>query len=395
METEKHDNVLSEDERQDMIVRERLRSYCEQIDDQLGHINEGLDFYTQHTNDFCPEGHLSEILMKLDIAGCGPLLVKLFPELELEGDLEKDITTLKQIEQSEIDDRWHTFLQQAYELTELIQANHLTDTASWILGQDTSPVPAHHDPEQPKQDWKFLHETPDIRNLVALMTVEKLTKRFSKEQNDAWLSADREPTEIDPSVDQRQVERLFGAVGPDALYALLPRELQGAIAKIKLIAPERSKIITAHGEEYQYEFHGKFDKDDATMQFVISPEQTIERILETWFHELGHAIITGSTSIDRDIRMQYAQAVARSGKLQDGYASGIYDTEGIERGLEEDFADSIRRFFIYRQEFAQDEPDRSEAINNIMQKYCAGFNHRDLTKKIYIFMKNTQTRKAA
>lgn len=392
---DRSDPQETDDQREDRLAQERLRSYYEQIDDQLEHLEDGLDFYAQHEADFCPAGHLSEILMKLDIAGCGLLLVKLFPELELEGDIEKDVKSLNQIDQGEIDHRWQAFLNQARELTERMRANHLTDTASWILGQDTSPLPAHHDPNQPKQDWKFLHETPDINNLIALMTVEKLTKRFLEEQNDSWLTANREPTVIQDGVNQEDIARIFGDQSPDALYGLLPEKLRDAIAKIELVPLQTSAVIEAHGETHQIQLDGGFDRDEKIMKLVISPEQSIDRVLETWFHELGHAMISSDTKIDQTIRTRFAHTVATSGKLMSGYASGVYDSEGIERGLEEDFAETARQFFLYPEDIKRDYPDRYNMFLTACKEFIPGFSLEEMQQKLESFIQNIKKRQVA
>lgn len=392
---DRSEETESNEEREDRLALERLRSYYEQIDDQLEHLEDGLDFYTQHEADFCPEGHLSEILMKLDIAGCGPLLVKLFPELELEGDIEKDAKTLNQIDQAEIDRRWQAFLNQAKELTERMRANHLTDTASWVLGQDTSPVPAHHNPDQPKQDWKFFHETPDINNLVALMTVEKLTKRFSEDQDDNWLAEDHKPTEIQNDVDRKDVNRVFGEQGPDVLYGLLTEKLRGAITKIELVPSQTSAVIKAHGEAHQIQLDGGFDREEKIMKLVISPDQNIDRILETWFHELGHAMISSDTKIDQTIRTRFAHTVVTSGKLMQGYASGVYDSEGIERGLEEDFAETACQFFLSPDELKRENPDRYNIFLEVCTEFIPGFSLEEMQQKLESFIQNIKKQQAA
>ena len=247
----------------------------------------------------------------------------------------------------------------------------------------------------PKKDWKFLHQTPDVNNLVALMTVEKLSKRFSSEQKEDWLSAKREQTVIKDKIDPNDIERLFGGLGADELYKLIPKGLQGAIARIELLGPRTSTVIKAHGESHQIQLDGEFERDEKTMKLVISPEQNIDRILETWFHELGHAIISSDTEIDQTIRTRFAHTVVTSGKLMSGYASGVYDSEGIERGLEEDFAETTRQFFLYPEKFKLSDPERYHLLLNVCQEFIPGFSLEDMQQKLQTFIQNIKNRQVA
>ncbi|HAL50152.1 MAG: hypothetical protein UU40_C0001G0025 [Candidatus Uhrbacteria bacterium GW2011_GWD2_41_121] len=387
----------SDEEREDRIVHERLKKTHEQIVSQLECAPGAMQFFQQHESDFLHSFKLGDILMKYDLLACGPILPGYFEDVPLTGDLDASVAKLEALGQEEINARWQKFLKQARRLREEARAAGMSDTASWIIGHDTSPYPTPLDPDAKKPDPIILETSipSDLKVLALFMTQEKVGKQIQSESVEQWLSNDREPTEIDDDVNQKEIERIFGEKGPNTLYDLLPEELHGIISKIKLVGPRKSQRITAHGEEHQIQFHGGFDKDDATMILIISPEQNIQTILETWFHELGHAMITRSTEVDRDIRKRFAQAVAISDHLQSGYASGIYDTEGIERGLEEDFAESIRQFFIYPREFEQEEPKRFNALKLIFRQYVKGFSIPEMQRRLSVFMEKIKTRKAA
>ncbi|MBU4315466.1 hypothetical protein KJ673_03630 [Patescibacteria group bacterium] len=378
-------------------VRERLAETHRLIVEQLAHSNKALQFFEDNKDSFFAIGNLGPILMSYDLVACGPILTHLFADIPINGDTQQTTDALRNLGENEVKNRWLAFLTRAQELTEETNRSHLAGTSSWILGQEKNPCPICGHTDASSFDPAFLQETipSDLDALALFLTTERVGKQIETDYEDTWLANNREPTEIDPDIRQEDIQRIFGPEGVDALYRLLPNELQGAIAKIRIIGPRLNKAVEAHGEKHQINLDGGFDKDEKMLLLIISPEQSMERILETLFHELGHAIITGSTPIDRDIRQQFAQSIAVSGHLQPGYASGVYDSEGIERGLEEDFAESARQFFLYPREFQVEEPQRYRTFYQILKKYCPSFNPRELSKRLANFVQNIQDRKAA
>jgi len=389
--------IESDKEREDRLALERLYVIHEEITDQLEHVDEGLAFFEQHEDKFFAIGDLGPILMKYNLLACSPILTDIFKDVPVHGGIEQVTSALKALGQNKVNMRWQKFLSKAYQLTKEAHVSHLTDTTSWILGQEISPYPAPRNPDQPTLDPKFLEKSiPSNLEALALFLInERAGKQIESEYEETWLSNEHEPTEINSEVYQENIEQVFGNTEPDALYELLPKELQGAIAKIELIGPRKSKTIEAHGKDHHIELDGQFDKDEKIMYLMISPEQSIDKILETWFHELGHAMIAGSTDIDRDIRKKFAGAVTESENLMPGYAGNVYDTEGIERGLEEDFAESSRQFFLHPQKFQNLEPQRYNAFLAIMNQHCPSFDQEELEKQLFTFMENVRSRAAA
>lgn len=365
------------------LERERLGSLHKQIVEQFKHIDGVIEFFEQHRDSFFAISELGQILMKYNLLACGPLLPKHFADIPINGNLEETKKALHLLGNEEAKKRWLTFLTQARQLTTNALASCVTDTASWVIGQEQSPYPARRAPEARVLNPTFLEESipADLDALALFLTQEKIGKRIEAQFEETWLSNKREQTQINPDVRSEDIKRVFGNADIDSLYDLLPDELQGAIAKLEIISPLEIQTVESHGNVDQVQLDGQFDKNEKTMRLVIRAGQTMERVLETWFHELGHALITGSTQIDRDIRKKFALSVVKSKMISDCYASDIYDAEGIERGLEEDFAETCRQFFLYPQELEVDLPQRFLVMSNIMDQYCPSFDRKQISKK--------------
>jgi hypothetical protein len=343
-------------------------------------------------------GELGQILMKYGLLACGPMLVKHFESIPINGDLSETEQALVSLGKEEVSKRWHAFLEDAQKITSNASDAHFNDTASWIIGQNQSPFPAYSDPGAPKPNPIFLRESipANLKALALFLTQEKIGKQIENESDEeAWLANEREQTIIGEKISQTELEFVFGANTPDTLYTLLPKELQNAIARLEIIHPLKLTTLQAHSNTELVQLDGQFDKDEKIMRIVISNEQTIERVLETWFHEIGHAMITGNTQIDRDIKILFAKAVAKSQMITNCYASDVYNVEGIERGLEEDFAESFREFMLFPDNLEKEKPERFSVMQEIMSKYCPSFDRNKFNQKMYIFMKNANIRRAA
>lgn len=384
-------NKETDEQREERQARERLETIKRSLMEQWEKLPQALGFYESHKTDVCANGRLSEILMRLRLVGAGPLLPRLFPEVALENDLEKTMDDLRALGQSEIDHRWLEFIQQVRDLTEASHA-HPTDLASWIIGPTANPFPIKGPEYVLPPDWKYFHETPPLPMLAQVMTMEHIVKRIEDEHEETWLADENEGIEIDPNVDSGQIERLFGPGGPEAMLACLPETIQRAMSKLVLVSQLENTTVEAHGEQHEIALDGRFDYNDRTMTLVINSEQTMERLLQTWFHELGHALIAGDSDTDREIRTRFARTVTTSGLLMPGYASGVYDTEGITRGLEEDFAESIRLFFSQQNDLKTNHPERFAVLEEIVREYIPDFHQETFLRRMNGFVKNAQSR---
>ncbi|MDO8620924.1 MAG: hypothetical protein Q7R31_01450 [Candidatus Levybacteria bacterium] len=123
-----------------------------------------------------------------------------------------------------------------------------------------------------------------------------------------------------------------------------------------------------------------------------------QRSFRTLFHEIGHAVDFGEVSgRGNKMRMRFLQAVAQEENHFSAYAVETYAREGLKRGLEEDFAESLGYFFDNPDLLKTLAPERYNATFEIMEKYYPNIDidrtHSNIEERKLLIQRNPETNK--
>lgn len=379
-------------------VEKRFREIHHDIQEQERTVDSILSFINRHRRHLVPGGILSQQMLEAGLPPYGARLVELFDDISYQGTLGETITGLEKLGQEEVYRRWNMFITEVRSLQKEAPKTDAVEAASWVLGPQMNPlIPEANFLAQTPKDitWFFLQENalPQIKHIAAYATLEREFVAKTRTLEQQWLGDGGIEVVVSDQVSSEQVERLFGPRGAAVLYDLLPPSLQKAVSLISLTGYRKPKKIKERRQAVQKEIVGKFERENRTMFFLISEHSDIHSILQTWFHELGHALIAGISKTDQDIRRQFLKAVANSGHLNQEYVDDIYFHYGIVHGLEDDFADNFRLFCLFPDELQKSEPERFEAMKKIFAQYLLDVDLEKIRQKVYALIKEVETKK--
>ncbi|HBK33578.1 TPA: hypothetical protein DEP34_05055 [Candidatus Uhrbacteria bacterium] len=382
-------------------VEKRFQDIHHEIREQEHTVDSILSFIKKHHRHLIPGGILSQQMLEAGLPSYGARLVELFDDISYQGTLAETIVELETLERKqpgEVYRRWKLFVSEAQAIQKEAPKTDAVEAASWVLGPHTNPlIPESNFLTQTPKDitWFFLQENalPQIKHIAAYATLEREFVAKARALEQQWLGNGGIKVVVGDQVSPEQVEQLFGPRGAAVLYDLLPPSLQKAVSLISLTGYRKPKKIKKRRQAVQKEIVGKFERENRTMFFLISEHSDIHSILQTWFHELGHALIAGISPTDQDIRRQFLKAVARSGHLNQEYVDDIYFHYGIVHGLEDDFADNFRLFCLFPHELQKSEPERFEAMKKIFAQYLPDVSLEKMREKIYTLIQEVETKK--
>ena len=383
------------------LIEKRFQDIHHEIREQERPVDSVLSFINRHRQHLIPGGILSQQMLEAGLPPYGARLAELFDDISYQGTLAETITELEALERKqpgEVYRRWKLFVSDVQALQKEAPKTDAVEAASWVLGPQMNPLipEANFLAQTPKEvTWFFLQENtlPQIKHIAAYATLEREFVAKARVLEQQWLGNGGIEVMVSDQVSSEQVERLFGPRGAAVLYDLLPPSLQKAVSLISLVGFRKPKKIKEHRQAVQKDIVGKFERENRTMFFLMNEHTDIHSILQTWFHELGHALIAGISPTDQDIRRQFLKAVATSDQLMQDYVNDTYFKQGIVQGLEEDFADNFRLFCLFPRELQRNEPERFEAFQKIFAQYLPDVDLEKIRKKVYAFMKEAETRK--
>jgi hypothetical protein len=362
------------------------------------------------------------------VAGILPVASKLlevfsFDEEVYKKPLDHLISLLEKMSAKELAAKWQKFISEAEACLTNAPKTEKTEVAGWLIGPKMNPFGADRNflNSEKETGSKFRSTTPLVRHLAGWLTIEHGLRGQSLEV-DQWLGSGENEVVIDEAVDQEQLKRIFGPRGAFRLFDLLPDSLRKVVNRIFVVGDledeeitsseevtepqEDSEIKTSLNLEDEEEatkvdvekisaikLIGQLDKDTRTMVLVVNETSSADEIINTWFHELGHAMIAGNSLTDQNVRRRFLKAVVAAKNLPRGYVGDSYETIGIDRGLEEDFAESMRNYCLFPREFQQNEPERFTTIKEILAEHFPDFDLAILQKKVYGFLKDADSRK--
>jgi hypothetical protein len=357
-----------------------------------------LSFFEAHDHYLVPGGFLSQQMLASGLPPYGARLAELFSDLPYDGSLEETVTGLEKLGQEEVYRRWKLFVKEVRDIHRTAPRSDRVEAVHWVLGPLANPLPLTANflhPDHGQVAWFFFHEEhlPLLRHIAAFATLEREYARKVQEMKAHWLGENETMIVVGKNAPAGKMEELFGPKGPEALRDLLPPSLQKALRCISFTGYRKPKKTKEHRQERQKHLLGKFDRETRTLSFLLTEETTAEEILHTLIHELGHALIAGISKTDQDIRRAFLHAVATCDHLVEDYAGDSYQRVGIVEGLEEDFAESFRYFFLDPRGFQRNEPERFAVLQQIFTEHLPDVDLEQIRRKFYVFSKEAGARK--
>jgi|GEM_PF-5114936 hypothetical protein len=316
---------------------------------------------------------------------------------------------------------WLDFISEAEAVRSKSPKTDGVEAIGWLLGPRATLFQAGTNflsPTKEHTSWDFRSKAPPAKYLAAWLVAEydrkKQTENFDVDQ---WLGTKRTPALIDNAVDRDQVEQIFGSAGPDSLFDLLPPSLQKAVGQIYIVddiegeeledvSDEESStllemedggvtVLDLDGTAIMKKEDGFFIRDSRTMVLTINSSTDANDVVNLWFHELGHAMISGMSLADQAIRQRFLKAVATAG-LPKGkkaeYVRNLYVRNGIAAGLEDDFAETMRNYVMNFRDFEKVESERTRAIKEILAKFFPDFDSRLVRQGASAFLRKANSR---
>jgi YD repeat-containing protein len=312
-------------------------------------------------------GALNQLMIAQDLPPIGSRLLALFHDVKAETEPEKVRDRLSRLGEEEMNKRWGHFKLAAALVKAQTRTAPVTHATQWMLGpQVIDGVSARRKfalayGKGAKTDWGVLKEVLTIDQAAEWLL--ELAEPEEKESISFEL-------EIDPNVSQEILWRHFGEYGPGLLRAILPKELQGLVRKIKIEAAPRERV-DEYGEaleDYPPSF-GSFNHGTRELVMALTPELRIGNVIELFSHEFSHALCSEDSKKGRGIRRVFIEVAAKSPNNFSAYVQDNYALLGIEQGFEEDFAVSMQHFFLSPEVLAEFSEERYQAIIAIFGNY--------------------------
>ncbi|MFH1712130.1 MAG: hypothetical protein ABH846_02755 [Patescibacteria group bacterium] len=166
----------------------------------------------------------------------------------------------------------------------------------------------------------------------------------------------------------RNLELYFGKEYLTEIKKLLPNEFKQIINEVTFSNQVPSGKVNVFGEQKYGQADGRYDPRLKEITLVASDYQSMAHIPEILFHEAGHSIDFNEDLLTAmRIKLRFLEAVKNENNLFSMYAVYSYAHDGLQIGLQEDFAETVGEFFTNHKMLKKLNPERFAAMTDIVQ----------------------------